>query len=78
MHSQLNIGVIGKAELRSWAGAGDVARVVEVAGITSSLCRTRELNTGLKAVASGLKDVVRCCNIDMGRSMLSMLLLLGR
>lgn len=33
-----------------------------------------DLRLGLKAAASGLKDVARCRNTAMGRSMLSLLL----
>jgi hypothetical protein len=67
--SQLNVGAIGNVEVGSCAGVGDVT------GSAPISCGTGELNTGLKAVASGLKDVVRCCSAETERSMILISLL---
>ena len=64
--SQLNIGTIGNVEVESCAGVGDVT------GSASMSCGTGELDTGLKAVASGLKDMVRCRSAETERSMVLM------
>ena len=64
--SQLNIGAIWIAEVVSSAGVGDVTGVASISSYTG------ELNTGLKATASGLKDVVRCLSAEAGRPMMFM------
>lgn len=45
----------------------------DAVGASAVLCRGGELETGLKAVASGLKDVARCGDAETGRSMLGLL-----
>ena len=65
----LNIGTIREACLEDVGGVGAAGREL------STSCRIEEPKTGLKAAASGLKDVVRCCSAEIGRSMLWMLLL---
>lgn len=64
-HSQLNIGTI-EIDLKASGGVGAAS------GPSSMSCWMGELNTGLKAAASGLNDIVRRDSVESGLSILSM------